>query len=95
MKLWVEELNQHHLINWQYKPMSRCFVCNGSISLISSSGSIPTPQWVHAKFSEVFHCENCHRVYWKGTHYWKILNQLEEWSTDLSNEAVTLHPEHT
>jgi uncharacterized protein with PIN domain len=95
MKSWVEELNHHHLIDWRFKPMSRCFVCNGTIALISASEAIPTPNWVHARFSEVFSCEGCHRIYWKGTHYWKILHQLERWSNCHRTDGVMLSSEST
>lgn len=80
MDSWVEELNHRNLINWQKNPMSRCFVCNGGISRLTPTSPVQIPQWVSLKYQETFFCEHCHRVYWKGSHYWKILDQLADWA---------------
>ena len=77
---WVDELNQHRLINWQKNPMSRCFVCNGEIIRMTTESPIEIPRWVSLKYRETFYCEDCQRIYWKGTHYWKILDQLADWA---------------
>lgn len=80
LQSWVSELNSSRLIDWSLNPMSRCCLCNGQIEELSPSHPIATPSWVRARFGEVFYCTDCLRVYWKGTHYWKVLDQLALWN---------------
>jgi uncharacterized protein with PIN domain len=72
LEAWVDELNENQVINWQRAPMTRCFICNGTVQpLPPRKIAAATPQW---------QCESCLRIYWKGSHYNKILAQLRRWA---------------
>ena len=75
------EIVQLYDLQDTFKPMSRCIKCNGVIetvdkNLIESS----VPPKVYAWKEEFFQCLGCSQVYWKGSHYEKMMEQLGEFS---------------
>jgi len=50
-------------------PLIRCSVCNNvllPLSRIDARNSVP--EHVYATFTAFFHCDQCGRVYWRGSH---------------------------
>ncbi len=54
-------------------PFTRCTLCNESLEEIPK-GAVEhrLPPGVRETYEEFFHCRNCDRVYWKGSHYEKM-----------------------
>lgn len=51
-------------------PFSRCLECNGELVPIDkekAKGRVPYYTFTH--FNDFAQCPECHRVYWKGSHY--------------------------
>lgn len=56
------------------KPFSRCLVCNGRILEVAEPSEFKTvfetlPPRVKAWCRELYQCEACGRIYWKGSHW--------------------------
>ncbi len=63
----------------QIKPFSCCSVCNGLIFPVSKEAVYTElPERTKHYFNEFYRCEGCKRVYWKGTHYQKIVQFIEK-----------------
>lgn len=61
------------------KPFSRCSVCNNLIFSVAKEEVVTElPERTKRYFNEFYRCEGCDRVYWKGTHYQKIVQFIEE-----------------
>lgn len=56
---------------------TRCTVCNGSISRVPKEEvkSLVKPK-VYELYPEFFRCAGCGRVYWRGSHVERILQNL-------------------
>lgn len=62
-----------------FKPFTRCLACNGffiPVSKDSVASKLP-PDTVRY-FNEFYQCTGCHRIYWKGSHYNRMLKIIEE-----------------
>lgn len=59
--------------------LSRCPICNGELSL-KTKGDVQgeVPESSLNAFNEFWMCDLCKRVYWKGSHWKKILEILGE-----------------
>ncbi|HYH14421.1 MAG TPA: Mut7-C RNAse domain-containing protein [Flavisolibacter sp.] len=61
-----------------FSPFSYCLACNGSIKSVNKEmvmNLIPSNAALY--FHSFFQCQSCQRVYWKGTHYDRMLETLE------------------
>ncbi len=62
----------------QIKPFSRCSLCNGIIVDVSvDQVKKHLPGNVSDEFSELFQCKGCQQIYWKGSHYQRLLAMIE------------------
>lgn len=77
----VEVLNRYDLLG-SILPFQRCSRCNGLIQPVSKSGIEElVPPKVY-RDQEIFHqCQSCRQVYWKGSHY----DRLVAWIAELNN----------
>ena len=60
-------------------PFQRCLRCNG-VLLASASGEKVAgliPPDVLSRYAEFFQCQDCARVYWKGTHYQRMVTFID------------------
>jgi uncharacterized protein with PIN domain len=62
----------------QFSPFSRCLICNGVLKAvvkeeINSSLQENTSRY----FNDFWQCKNCNRIYWKGSHYERMLQTIE------------------
>ena len=63
----------------QTKPLSRCIPCNGLLVPISKETIMRRLEPLTKKYYESFHiCEQCHKIYWPGSHQRKIVAFIEE-----------------
>lgn len=71
----LERFDLHRLI----VPFTRCLCCNFPLQTVAKeeiAGRVP-PQ-VYQRFEEYRICLGCNRVYWKGTHYLRMLRRVDE-----------------
>lgn len=72
------EVIKHFRLKDQIQPFSRCLSCNGRLQSVEKEkvwDKIPpkVKEWRNS-FTQ---CERCGKVYWKGTHYNRLLKKLE------------------
>jgi uncharacterized protein with PIN domain len=61
------------------KPFSRCTVCNGLVEEVSAETVRDRLEpGTLAYYSEFFRCASCGRIYWKGSHYPRLLELIRE-----------------
>lgn len=79
----VEILNRLDL--WDVViPFSRCTVCNGKIIEIHKEDEAfihifnELPHKVKSWCKEIYKCTNCGKIYWKGSHYDKLMIFIEK-----------------
>ncbi|MCX5781412.1 MAG: Mut7-C RNAse domain-containing protein [Elusimicrobia bacterium] len=60
------------------KIFSRCTLCNGKILLVSEKTQLKelVPEYVYKTQNQFYRCEKCSQIYWKGTHFDLIKNDL-------------------
>ena len=74
----VEETVKRFQLQKEIKEFSRCVHCNSKLKRISKkkieAELLPKVKMLQNDFTC---CTNCGRIYWKGTHYNKMLNLIE------------------
>lgn len=62
----------------QFKPFSLCLECNGRIIKVDKSAIVSELRENTRKaFEEFYQCRDCRRIYWKGSHYERMLTMIE------------------
>jgi uncharacterized protein with PIN domain len=62
-----------------FKPFSRCMVCNGILEKKNKAQLEAHLEENTKKFYDVFwQCNTCHKIYWKGPHYERMLPLLTQ-----------------
>jgi hypothetical protein len=66
-------------LNDQFLPFTRCMDCNGLIIKVEKEDVIDQllPKTRKA-FHEFYRCNSCSKVYWKGSHYDKMIRIIED-----------------
>jgi uncharacterized protein len=65
----TEVIRRFRLLD-QIKPFTRCMVCNGCIRAVTKESVLDQlPARTRLYFEEFYQCQNCLRIYWKGSHY--------------------------
>ena len=60
-------------------PFSRCLRCNDRLTPVARHEVLPRlPRRAALRHDEFRACAVCHRVYWKGTHYWRMVALVEQ-----------------
>jgi len=58
---------------------TRCLVCNNKTVVVSRERvENRVPDYVYKTHDKFFHCENCNKIYWHGTHVDNAKKKLEE-----------------
>lgn len=63
----------------KFRPFTLCMECNGHLETVSKhSVKNVLPERVEQAFSEFRQCTSCGKVYWKGSHYKKLVDKVKE-----------------
>jgi uncharacterized protein len=77
-KQLAEVIKRYDLIN-SIKPFTRCIACNGNIVAVSKENVLDIiPPKTKQYFNEFYKCVECNRVYWKGSHYEKMQQFVDD-----------------
>jgi len=72
-------------LDYQFNPFSRCLECNALLEPKTSQeveGQVPP--YVFQTQKQYMSCPDCHRIYWRGTH-WEAMNKvLQGWQSSVS-----------
>ncbi|WP_456380362.1 Mut7-C RNAse domain-containing protein [Thiolapillus sp.] len=59
-------------------PFRRCTVCNGLIQVVAKAEIVDKLEPLTRKYYDNFYqCDGCGQIYWKGSHYDKLLKKLK------------------
>jgi len=73
----VEALN----LDYQFKPFSICLECNQSLVERDKEGVRDlVPPYVFKTQNLYMECPSCHRIYWRGTHWQAMSQELERFT---------------
>ncbi len=67
-------------------PLSRCSVCNGVLEPVPL-GAVRdlVPEGVRSRHEEFWRCPRCRKVYWQGSHWDKMVEQLNHFDLPKSS----------
>ncbi len=74
----IERLQLRELIN----PFTRCIECNGLIAAVDLSSPVyndiksSIPEGVLEWCNEFYRCTSCERIYWRGSHYDRLIKRV-------------------
>ena len=81
----VGEVLERFDLHSQIRPFRRCMVCNSPIERVDKETVADAlPRKVRELHDEFYRCAGCRKVYWKGTHYHDMMEQIQ----NLSREGV-------
>jgi hypothetical protein len=72
----------------QLQPFTRCMDCNGRIHPVDKAvirGQID-PE-IFQRFREFWQCQDCMKIYWRGSHYERMLRQVGKLSRELHRHS--------
>jgi uncharacterized protein with PIN domain len=79
----VREILERFDLHSQIRPFKRCMVCNATIRSVHKDAVIDSlPEKVREGQDEFYKCSGCGKVYWKGTHYQDMMDQIQKLSDD-------------
>jgi len=59
--------------------LSRCLICNSEVDEISKKDvKDKVPKRVFENNEEFWYCPRCDKIYWKGSHYEKMLEKIQK-----------------
>lgn len=71
------EVKNLYNLSQHFKPFSRCISCNGFIHSVSKQNvQSLVPIMTYEVYSSFYQCSNCKKVFWKGTHFDKMVNKI-------------------
>jgi uncharacterized protein len=63
----------------RFRPFTRCLTCNGSLVAVGKNDvatKVPERAWLN--HDDFVQCAECHRIYWRGTHFERLRRFLDE-----------------
>ncbi len=58
-------------------PLSRCSICNEALAAVPMTKVRDlVPEGVRSRHHDFWQCPSCHRVYWRGSHWDKMVERL-------------------
>lgn len=87
--LQLDEIIRWFDLSRLLQPFSRCLQCNGLLSSVDkktiANALLPETRKVFHHFKQ---CQNCHKIYWQGSHYERMKTMLARYSPDDSHTGV-------
>jgi len=78
-ELQLQQVLQNFNLKDHIHPFTRCIACNGSLQPVAKDGILlQLPPNTNQYFNEFWQCDNCNRIYWKGSHYERMNSLIEE-----------------
>jgi uncharacterized protein len=75
----LSEVIKRYSLSSEIKPFTKCLACNGDIIQVSKDDVLELlPPKTKDYFNAFFQCKNCKRVYWKGSHYERMIEFIKQ-----------------
>lgn len=75
----AEVLGKHFALDWTGRAFSRCLLDNTVLTPVSDEALLSLPLDVRQSGEAVMQCPSCRRVYWRGSHYRRMMGRLRQW----------------
>jgi uncharacterized protein with PIN domain len=73
-----KEVINRFSLNADFAPFTYCLACNGLIKAVAKEDILhQIPSNSAQYFHQFFQCQHCERIYWKGSHYERMLQTIE------------------
>jgi len=61
--------------------LSRCIICNSEVEVIDKNEiKEKVPKKVFENNEEFWHCKSCNKIYWRGSHFEKMIEKINNLS---------------
>ncbi|NEM97592.1 Mut7-C ubiquitin/RNAse domain-containing protein [Pontibacter burrus] len=75
----LQEVIRYYNLAAEFSIFTRCMVCNGAIAQVTKEQlKEQLPPKTKLYFHEFYQCQNCQRVYWKGSHYERMQEFIQK-----------------
>ena len=75
----LKEVLDHFGLSDKLHPFSRCMRCNGVLEhVVKAEVYERLPEKVREYAEDFTICRGCGRIYWKGTHYERMIKTIEK-----------------
>jgi uncharacterized protein with PIN domain len=70
----------------QSRPFTLCLECNQPLEGRSREEAVGrVPPYVYRTQTQYMECPNCHRIYWRGTHWEAMVRKIEKLANNINN----------
>ncbi|MEK7431835.1 MAG: Mut7-C RNAse domain-containing protein [Cyanobacteriota bacterium] len=78
IKKQVIEIIKRFSLSSKIRAFSLCFECNNRLAIIEKETiKDKVPEKVYEEHNNFYECKKCNKIFWKGSHYTKMLNDIE------------------
>ncbi|MBD0331104.1 MAG: Mut7-C RNAse domain-containing protein [Chitinophagaceae bacterium] len=75
----LKQVIDHFQLKNFFQPFTRCVVCNGTLIAVAKEKVLDKININAIRyFDEFWQCNTCDRIYWKGSHYDRMMDVIEE-----------------
>jgi uncharacterized protein with PIN domain/molybdopterin converting factor small subunit len=86
----LREISRRFALRSQFVPFSRCMDCNGLLCPVSKEevADLLPPHTRETK-NDFSRCNKCGKIFWRGSHYERMLGWIEDLATECGGEEKT------
>jgi uncharacterized protein len=75
----LSEVEKRFTLKQWTRPFQRCLRCNHELIEVEKKQVLPRLQPLTIRYFDEFHlCPSCQQIYWKGSHYVRMLKMIEQ-----------------
>jgi uncharacterized protein with PIN domain len=75
----IQQLMSIFDLKEQSRPFTRCLECNQSLESRSREEMVGrVPPYVYRTQTQYMECPDCHRIYWRGTHWAAMVRKIDK-----------------
>jgi uncharacterized protein with PIN domain len=75
-------LGMHFKMDWTGRAFNRCLLDNALLIPVSEPAMQRVPLDIRQSGETVMQCPSCQRIYWRGSHYRRMMKHLQRWQGD-------------
>ena len=77
----IKQVGQNLGIDWLYRPLSRCMICNTELTPLNINQWVDLPEAIQYKTVTSHGCPDCKRIYWAGDEINRMVYQLKSFKS--------------
>lgn len=83
----ARQVADHYRLDWLRHAFTRCLVDNTPLAAADDAARARAPADARRAGEPLYRCPVCGRVYWRGSHYKRMLARLEAWQAERQGDA--------